>query len=122
MQYCVAEPPVELLAATIASGGRILWLAFTVARWATNAQVEMIIVPVIGTDLFQPGTVGPRLAAQSLLDRRVDQDALDLRLLGRGFDDGAMGRRPHRGDDIAPVRRDHHDGRQLLAFFGPEVP
>ena len=42
----------------------------------------MVIVPPIGAHLIHPG-LAARGFAEGLLDRRVDEDAFDLRLLGR---------------------------------------
>ena len=46
-----------------------------------DAHVEMIVVPDHRAHLVQPGAVAFDVAAQRLLDRRVDEHALDLRVL-----------------------------------------
>ena len=58
-------------------------LAIGAVGRAVDAHVEMIVVPPIGPHLVQPGAVAAGLAAQRLLDRGVDEDALDLRVLAR---------------------------------------
>jgi len=58
MQHRIAEPPVQLLAATVAGRHRILVLAGGTIVRAFDADVEMVVVLPIGPYLLQPGSVG----------------------------------------------------------------
>ena len=78
-------------------GDRVLRLALVLALRATDADVEMVVMPPIGAHL-----VHPRFArvffTQRLLDRGVDEDALDLGFFRRGFDDRRLGARTNGRD------------------------
>ena len=64
--------------------------------------------PNIGRTLRQPGAVGAGLAAERLLDRRIDEDARHLGLLAaRGFRSAMCCRRPDERVDVEPVRTHH---------------
>src|SRR3974390_2021995 len=90
----VAEPKVERMAAAVAGRRRVLRLAVRAVARTEETDVEMVVVAVPGPHLGEPCAVGAGVAAQRLLDRRVDEDALDVRTLGRRLDDGGMRRRP----------------------------
>src|SRR4051794_30475987 len=77
----VAEPPIEILAASFSIARRLLSFALGASWLAHDAHVEMIIVPPPGAHLVQEGAIISGLAAQRLLDRRIDEDALDLGIL-----------------------------------------
>src|ERR1700678_12066 len=79
MQRLVGKPPGERLVAAVARRDRVLRLAAGIAGGAFDADMEMVIVPPIGAHLVHPG-LAPRGLAERLLDRRIDEDALDLRL------------------------------------------
>ncbi len=98
MQHRVGEPVVEILAADLSRRHRILRLAVGAVGRTPDADVEMIVVPVPGPHLVQPAAVVAGLAAERLLDRRVDEDALDDRVLGGRLDDLGMRRRPDASD------------------------
>src|SRR5215470_8198298 len=63
MQHRVGEPPVEILAATVAGGYRLLRLAVRAVRRAVDADMEMIIVLPILPHLVEPGAIVAGLAA-----------------------------------------------------------
>ena len=119
MQRFVGEPPVERLVAAVAGGNRVLRLARRLAGRADDADVEMVVVAPIGTHLVHPRFALVRLA-QRLLDRRVDEDALDLGLLRRGLDDPRLTSAPMRGVDREPVGPHHVDGGHLFALGAVE--
>ena len=73
-------------------------------------------MPPIGTHFVQPRAIAARLAAERLLDRRIDKNALDLRVFGRRLDDGVMGRCPDIRVDVLAVGADHHGGRHFFAL------
>ena len=79
----------------------------------------MIVVPPIGAHLVHPRFALVRLA-QRLLDRRVDEDALDLGLLRRRLDDPRLALAPMRGIDGEAVGPHHVDGRHLFALGAVE--
>src|SRR5262249_59654826 len=87
MQHGILEPEGEVGGlAAFAVAGIGLALAFARARRAFDADVEVIVVAVHRPDLVQPVAIALGLAAQRLLDRGVDEDALHARLLRRGAD------------------------------------
>ena len=73
-----------------------------------DADVEMIVMLPILPHLVEPGAIVAGLAAKRLLDRGIDEDALDLGLLGRCLDQRRVRRSPDMGIDILAVGRDHH--------------
>src|SRR6266481_1395943 len=78
----ILEPVGELaFAAAFAVPLVRLAFAFAAARRASHANVEVIIVAVPRAYLGKPAAVALGLAAQRLLDRGVDEDALHGRLL-----------------------------------------
>jgi hypothetical protein len=94
------KPMIEILAADFTCRHWILWLAIGTAGRALDADVEMVVVPVIGPHLVEPASVIAGRAAQRLLDGGVDEDALDDRVLGGCLDDLRVRRRPHFGVDV----------------------
>src|SRR5690349_24984632 len=100
MQHRVGEPPVEILAAAITCRHWLLRLAVRAVRRAVDADMEMIVVLPILPHLVEPGAIVTGLAAERLLDRRIDEDALDLGLLGSRLDQRRVRRRPDPGIDI----------------------
>ena len=81
VQDGLAEPPGQRGVAAVAGRHRVLALAGRLAGRAFDADMEMVVVPVHRAHLGQPAAVACRLAADRLLDGRIDEDALDLRLL-----------------------------------------
>ncbi len=77
----------------------------------------MIVVPEHRADLVQPGAVAFDVAAQRLLDRRVGQHALDLRVLRRHLVERDVFRRPDVGPHVDPVVGDHVGRHHLLALL-----
>jgi hypothetical protein len=51
----------------------------------------------------EPASIIAHLAAQRLLDRSVDEDVLDDRVLGSRLDDLGVRRRPHFGVDVLAI-------------------
>ena len=60
-------------------------------------------VAVPGPDQVEPGAVGSDLAAKLLLDRRIDQDAVDVWQAGGDVEQGDDPRGPDAGVDVATV-------------------
>src|SRR5205085_10891838 len=112
----LGEPPVEIGAAAIAERHWPLIMAFGVAARAGEPDMEMIIVSPPRANAFQPGAIGAGLAAQGALDGRVDEDALDLRGTGKGFEQTAVLRLPDSRIDIAAVRPNDIGGGQVVAL------
>src|SRR5579871_103318 len=82
VQDLVREPIGEILfAAALAAILILLAAALLGSRRATHADMEMVVVAEPGSDLGKPAAVALGLAAQRLLDRGVDKDALHARLL-----------------------------------------
>src|SRR5579872_1434935 len=116
MERLVGEPPVERLIATIARWHGILRAALLLAFRTSEADVEMIIVPPIGTYLRHPRLAFGDLA-QGLLDRGVDENAFDVRLLGCRLDYAGLPRGPVIRIDRKTVVGHHVDGGHFLALL-----
>ena len=86
MQDRIGEPMIEILAAAFTLRHRILRPAIGAVGRALDADVEMVVVSVIGPHLVEPASIIAGLAAQRLLDGGVDEDALDDRVLGGRLD------------------------------------
>src|ERR1700729_3742228 len=82
MDHLILEPVSEIVGA---AGFTLfvvrLALASGAARRAFDADVKVIVMTVHWTDLGEPAPVALGFAAQRLLDGRIDEDALDVRLL-----------------------------------------
>jgi hypothetical protein len=74
--------------------------------------MKMILVAPPRPHLCEPIAVRPRLAAQSLLDRRVHEDAGDDTVFRRRSDYFGV----RMGPDIAPILRDHVERQVELAL------
>src|SRR5439155_19390669 len=90
MEDRIAEPPIEVLAAAFGFARRVLSFALRAVRLADHAHMEMVVVAPPRPHLVQEGAILAGLAAERLLDRRVDENALDLRILGGRLDHGEM--------------------------------
>ena len=66
MQDRVGEPMIEILAADFTFRHRILRPAIGAAGGALDADVEMVVVPVIRPHLGEPASIVAGLAAQRL--------------------------------------------------------
>src|SRR5262249_6669198 len=77
-QHC--EPIRKLGVAAVVAVRRFLVLAAGHPRRAFEPDVKMIIVPPPRSYFSEPGPVLTRLLAQHLLDRRMHEDAADLRI------------------------------------------
>jgi hypothetical protein len=77
-----AEPVGKIICtASFICRRRRLRLAIPVAGGTFDADVEVIIVPVHRADLGEPASVAFGFATEGLLDGRIDEYSLDLRLL-----------------------------------------
>ena len=118
MQHLVGEPEVEVLAAAVAARHRRLLAAIRRIGRTFQPHMDVVGVAVPGPHLGHPGIVMLVLdAAQFLLDRGIDQHALDFRLLGRGLDEGDVRRRPGFRIDVLAVGGDQIAGGDILALF-----
>src|SRR5437016_664600 len=87
MQDRILEPVGEVgRAAALAAALVRLAMAVGRAGWASHADVEVVVMAEPGPDFSQPAPVARGLAAQRLLDRGIDEDALHGRL-PRGIPD-----------------------------------
>src|SRR5665213_2666887 len=104
MQYRILEP-IGKIGSRAAFGllRRRLRLALAVAFGAGDADMEMIVVAPERPHLGAPAAIAFGLAAQRLLDRRIDEDALHPRLQRRVADDRELPRRPDMRIDVEPV-------------------
>ena len=85
MQNRRPEPVIERVAAAVARRHRRLPLALRAVGRTNEPDVEVLGVSPPRPHLLEPGAVRSGLAAHFLLDRRVDEDADDLGVLGGGF-------------------------------------
>src|SRR6266851_9012560 len=100
----ILEPKGEIAgAAALALRRRRLAFAFAAAGRTFDADMEVIVVAVHRPHLGEPAAIALGVAAQRLLDRGVDEDALHARLLRRGADHGEMFRGPDARIDVEPV-------------------
>src|SRR6185437_5844186 len=118
MEHSVAEPigKVGRFAAFIFRWRR-LRLALRRTGGAGDANMEMIIVAIHRPDLPEPAPIALGLAAQRLLDRRIDEDTLHSWFLRGVPDHGEMARRPDFRIDVEAVGTHHHDGGHVLALL-----
>src|SRR5947208_16668136 len=105
MQHRIAEPigEISLAAAVARCRRRRLRRAIRVMRGTLDPDVEVIVVSIHRPDLRQPAAVAAGIAAQRLLDRGVDEDALDLGILRGGLDYFLMSFAPDLRIDIEPI-------------------
>ena len=69
--------------------------------------MEMLGVTIPGTHLVKPGVISSGLAAQRLLDRGIDQDADNHRILRSSSDERSMSVGPQFRINVAQIERDH---------------
>src|SRR5262249_56274150 len=81
VEHGVGEPVGEFLAAAIVRRSRRLRFAFRAVGRADEPNVEMKVVSPPRLPLAEPMAVAAGVAAQGFLDRSVDEDAGDLRVL-----------------------------------------
>src|SRR5215472_44828 len=122
MKSFLGKPPIEFLAAPIAGRRRRLAAALRLTARAGEADMEMVIVAPPWPDLRQPATVGPGLAAQLPLDRRIDKNPFDRRLAREGFEQKPVLRGPAGRIDAEPVRRDDVGRGHLVALRRAQAP
>src|SRR5664279_3459231 len=115
MNNTFREPPSERGVAAVSRRDGILVPASFFPCRASQADMEMIIMSVIGADLGEPRPIALRVPAQGFLDRRVDENALYRRVLGGRFDDRDMVGRPFRRIDVQPVVTYHVGRRHFLS-------
>src|SRR5579862_10042845 len=117
VEHLILEPVSEIgRAAGFSLGGLRLLFAGGAAGWAFDADMKMIVVAPVRSDLGKPAAIVLSLTAQRLLDRGIDEDALDIRLLRGIANDGQMLRGPGMRIDVEPVGAHHHLGRHLFAL------
>src|SRR4029450_11519791 len=104
-QPLVREPGVKLLgAAAIFVLHRLLRLAIRRTGRTKQAHVNVVMMAIPRPYLGHPGVWFFRFdPAQFLLDRGVDEHALDLGLLGGGLDECYVLRRPGLRVEALPV-------------------
>src|SRR5262245_14615040 len=113
------EPPSKI-ATAVAGRNRILWLAVRIVARALDTDVEMVVVPIHGPHLVEPGAIAACLATHRLLDGCIDEDALDRWFFGGRLDDGRMAGCPCLRVYVKPTLGDHHGCRHFLAFGARE--
>src|SRR6516165_5157465 len=118
MNDLVLEPICQLgrLAAFAAALIRLAVTILAAAR-AFDADMEMVIVTIPRPDFRKPGAIALGLAAQCLLDRGVDEDALHAGLLGRIAQYHPVLLGPCLRIDIESVLPHHHGGGHFLAIL-----
>src|ERR1700730_16497345 len=84
------EPEVELATAAVAWERRGWWLAFRTICRTGNLDMKMLGVDIPGGRAVKPGVITSGRAAQRLLDRGIDQDAYDHRILPSRSDERSM--------------------------------
>ena len=97
MQCRFLEPEVELVTAAVARVRRGLRLAFRTVRRTGDADMKVLGVAIPGPHLGKPLAISSGLAAQRLLDRGIDEDAGDRRILRGNADKLGMRMGPHSG-------------------------
>src|SRR5262245_21649562 len=101
MQPRLLEPRIEIVGTAVACARRGCRLALRAARRTGELDMKVLGVTVPGTHLEEPGAISAGLAAQCLLDRGIDQDANDRRILRSGADELGVRRGPHFRIDVA---------------------
>ena len=117
MEHGISEPIRELLAAAVVHRPRRLRRALPAVGWADEPNVEVKVVPPPRLHLAEPTAVGAGIAAQGFLDRRVHEDAGDLRVLRRGADHRQVRRRPHLRVDVQAILGDDHGRRHFFPLL-----
>src|SRR5262245_10929709 len=100
--------------------GRHGWLSATVRRVSRTleAHMNMVGVAIPGSHLGQPGFIGIALyPAEFFLYRGIDQNPLDLGLLGCCSNKGDISSTPVFTIDVFAVRGNQVDGGNLVAFL-----
>ena len=94
----LGEPEFEIgIRAADAGRRRRLRFAALLSDRATQADVDVVVMAVPWPHLRHPGRLAADGVAQLLLDRGVDQHALDVGRFGGGLDEGGVLRRPDFG-------------------------
>src|SRR5215471_14051831 len=121
VQHRLGEPVIELRAAAIVRRPRLLRRALGTVGGADDPHVEVIVVPPPRLDLVQPMAVAAGVAAQRLLDRGIDEDAGDLRVLRRGPDQRHVRRRPYLRVDVPAVFGHDHGRRYFFPLLARQL-
>src|ERR1700730_2448843 len=117
VQRLFLEPEVELSTAAVA-WERWGWrLAFRTVCRTGDLNMKMLGVTIPGTYLVKPGVISSGLTAQRLLDRRIDQDADDYRILRSRSNELSMSVGPQFRINIPQIGRDHIGARAKLALL-----
>src|SRR5262245_514219 len=117
MQRRFLEPEVELAIAAVAWKRRGWRLAFRTVGRTGDLNMKMLGVAIPWTHLVKPGAISSSRAAQRLLDRGIDQDADDHRILRSRSDERGMSGGPDLRINIAQIVCGHVDGRAELALL-----
>src|SRR5262249_57946160 len=100
MRRGLVEQVIEVFAAAVVRLWRRLRRAVWAVGRAVDPHVEVIVMPPPWPHLAEPAPVVAGVAAQRFLDRRIDEDTGDFRILRRRPDDRRVRRRPHLRVDI----------------------
>ena len=114
----IGDPLIDFFSAAVVGGARYLRLAQVAAFRTGDADMHVVVVPVIRLDLAQVRPIDARLQAERLLDPRMHEHALHLRIGGRAHDQAGMCRRPNFGVDEDIVGPQHRSRGQILALLG----
>jgi len=83
-------------------------LTFALRGRTSNADMEVVIMPVHRANLGKPGSVPRGFTTERFFDGRVDENPLDLWLLCRCSNDKKVARGPDLWVDIEAVGPHHH--------------
>jgi len=103
----------------IASGYRCLAPTVGITRWTGDAHVKMIVAPPPRPHFREPRSVSAGLIAKNLIDRRMDKDALDLRIGCRELDQPSVKRCPATKINVEWISQ-HGHGYHVLSFLTRE--
>src|SRR5690606_22689161 len=107
------EPPGKRLVATFTTRHRILRLAARRTLRATDSDMKMRVMAPERTYLSQPATIALRRVAEFLLDTRMNEDSLDLRVARSAPQHRLVRERPATVVDVERVLA-QHGGRTIL--------
>src|ERR1700677_4675994 len=103
MQVRFREPVIEFMPTAVLRTRWRLRLTTLAIGGTIDTDVEMIIVPPPRPHLGEPAAIRTGLAAQRLLDRRIDENALNVRVFGRGANELGARVRPNLGIDVETI-------------------
>ena len=71
-----------------------------VSSWTAETHMEVIVVTPPRPHLCEPGPIATRVVTEHMLDCGVHENAFDIRVRGRKFDELSMDGRPKLAIDI----------------------